>query len=342
MPDHSENNSTTSELFSSTTTNLIASIDGIPLPPVIKKNIFKSIGRLITGLVDVPVALLEAKAQQIKSEADALSLITKRASEAAASEFGKDEFLINRTINHFGSKLLREQINRENTVQKALDELKLNPPEEDSKDEIDSDWLESFSKIAESKSNEEVQLVLSKILAGEIRNPGAFSLKTLHTLSLLDQNTAKIFQSFCDISFEIALEDTDGFSFVISDPCGSPGNNGLKELNLSYVQLTQLQDAGLIQHNLTAWREIPPLAFNFPIGLGSKILKFNFIEILEEGPIKNISSQRKTNKVRVGSLNFTSAGLELRKVMVMSFNPIYIDKFIDWVKDKFKIEIDNT
>ena len=133
--------------------------------------------------MDVPVAYLEAKVQQIKTEANALTLVTKNASEAAAKEFGQDQFLIDRTVNHFGSKLLREQINREQTVQLALDDLKANPPKEDAKTEIDPDWLEMFSRIAETKSNEDVQLFLSKILSGEIRNPGTFSPKTTQQLS---------------------------------------------------------------------------------------------------------------------------------------------------------------
>ncbi len=317
-------------------TDILSNLDGIPLPPVIKKNIWKSINRLITGLVDVPVSLLEAKVQKIKSESEALSLITKKASETVAEKFSKDEFLIERTTNYFGSKLLREQINRENTFQKAIDDLKLSPPKEDSEEEIDSDWLEMFSKIAETKSNEEVQLFLSKILAGEIRKPGTFSPKTIHTLSLLDQKTAKTFQLFCNISFEIPNSD-DRMTALISEPFGAPGSNALRPVGLAYSDLTQLQDAGLIQHDLNAWKKMPSIVFSVPIKIGNTILNFDVNESLMTETITKDPEVIIANSPQISVINFTNVGLELRKVLHLSHNKIYNDKFIEWVKSKYNI-----
>ncbi|MET4084241.1 hypothetical protein ABIB40_004215 [Pedobacter sp. UYP30] len=306
------------------TSDILSYIDHIPLPPGIKKSLWKSVGRLITGLVDVPVAYLEAKVQQIRTEANALTLVTKNASDAAAKEFGQDQYLIDRTVNHFGSKLLREQINREKTVQLALDDLKANKPKEDSKNEIDPDWLELFSRIAETKSNEDVQLFLSKILSGEIRKPGTFSPKTIQTLSLLDQNTAAIFQSFCNISFEMP-ELGDGMTCVFPDPLGSPGNNGLSSIGLSYSELTQLQDAGLIQYDLNAWREIPPQLLKMPFTIGDKLYTLK------------LTADTPRELIRVAIINFTKVGLELRKVIHSSHNLKYNAKFEEWVISKFKL-----
>lgn len=307
------------------TSDILSHVDQIPLPPEIKKSLWKSVGRLITGLVDVPVAYLEAKVQQIKTEANALTLVTKNASEAAAKEFGQDQFLIDRTVNHFGSKLLREQINREKTVQLAFDDLKANPPKEDAKAEIDPDWLEMFSRIAETKSNEDVQLFLSKILSGEIRNPGTFSPKTIQTLSLLDQNTAKIFQAFCNVSFSVP-QLGDALTCVMAEPFGSPGNNGLSPVGLNYSQLTQLQDAGLIQHDLTAWKQIPPQVLQIPFTIGDKTYSY---KLTEETP---------KDLVKVSVINFTKVGLELRKVIHSSNNPTYNEKFEPWIASKYKLE----
>lgn len=317
LTNQSENNFPSAE-------DILATIDGIPLPPEIKKNLWKSIGRLITGAVDVPVAYLEAKVQQIKSESNALALVTKYAAESAAKEFGQDKFLIDRTVNHFGSKLLREQINRERTIELAVEDLKINPPNEDSKKEIDDDWLEMFSRISETKSNEDVQLFLSKILSGEIRNPGTFSPKTIQTLSLLDQNTAKIFQDFCNISFEIP-QIGDAMVCVMTEPFGSAGNNALSPVGLSYTQLTQLQDSGLIQYELNAWRQFPSVLFQFPFTLGNKTFRFNVKDETTKEPTK------------VTIINFTKVGLEMRRVIHFSSNDIYIEKFKEWFIKKFPL-----
>ena len=308
-----------------TTEDILSAIDQIPLPTEIKKSLWKSVARLITGLVDVPVALLESKVQQIRTEANALTLVTNSASLAVAKEFNQDAFLIERTVNHFGSKLLRQQLNREKTVQLAIEDLKTNPTVEDSKTEIDSDWLEMFSNIAETKSNEDIQLLFSKILSGEIRKPGTFSPRTIQTLSLLEQNTGNIFQSFCDSSFSIPNYG-ESLTCFICEPFGSPGNNGLQNLGLNYSQLAQLQDAGLIQNELTAWREIPAQILTNPIKIGNKQLEY---KLTNESPKENI---------RISIINFTKVGLELRKVIEINQNTEYLEKFDEWIVNKFKFE----
>jgi len=305
--------------------DILSIVDGIPLPPAVKKSLWKSLGRLITGLVDVPVAYLEAKVQKIKSEADGLSLITTEAASAAAQEFGTDRALVNRSVNFFGAKLLREQINRESIMEQATNELKNDPPKEDTKEEIDEDWLEMFSRIAETKSNKDVQLFLAKILAGEIRKPGSFGAKTIQALSTLDQRTAKLFSNFCNVSFEIP-QFLDSMTCVISEPFGSAGSNGLQSLGLSYDNLTELQDAGLVKHDFNSRRNLPGAIFTMPHIIGTTTLAFKTTDKTPQQP---------TN---INVLNFTKVGLELRKVLHKSSNTEYIKKYTDWIKNKYKLE----
>ncbi|WP_123803455.1 DUF2806 domain-containing protein [Flavivirga aquatica] len=305
--------------------DLLSTVDGIPLPPAIKKNLWKSLGRLVTGLVDIPVAYLESKAERIKGETVALNVFRSKVAEKASDEFMEDEQLMNRAVNYYGSKLLKEQLNREKVIDKTVEELKLNPPENDTNQEIDEDWLDLFSRISETKSNEEVQLILSKILAGEIKNPGSFGPKSLHTLTILDQKTAKIFQNFCSVSYESEGLGSS-FTSVICEPFGGPGSNGLSEFNLNYSNLAQLQDAGLIQYDLNAWREIPPILFVLPFKFGNK-----------EFCLKQKEEKINTS-IRTKVINFTKVGLELRKVLQMESNDSYNEKTIDWIKNKFKLE----
>ncbi|SMG49162.1 Protein of unknown function [Marivirga sericea] len=314
-----------SELSSVEAEDILSYIDGIPLPPAIKKSLWKSLGRLITGLVDVPVAYLEAKVQKIKSEADGLSLVTSEAAKSASKEFGVDRELVNRSVNFFGAKLLREQINRESIMEQATEDLKNDPPKEDSKEEIDEDWLEMFSRIAETKSSKDVQLFLSKILAGEIRKPGSFGAKTIQTLSTLDQRTAQQFMKFCNVSFELP-QLGNSMTCVISEPFGNPASNGLQTLGLSYDVLTQLQDAGLVKHDFTSYRTLPPLMFSMPHVIGTTKLSFKPTAL----------TPRETVRIKV--LNFTSVGLELSQVLHKSSNPVYVEKYSTWIKDKFKLE----
>lgn len=299
-------------------------IDGIPLPPAVKKSLWKALGQLITGLVDVPVAYLEAKAQDIRARSTALTLVTKKASEAAAHKFGEDEKLIERTVNHFGQKLLKEQINRETIVAKALEDLKQDPPKEDSPKNIDSDWLDMFARISEQKSNEDIQLFLAKILAGEIRKPGSFSPQSINLLALLSQEIAQLFQRFCDISF--SFHNAKDLTFVIVEPFGHPGTNSMTPFGFSYTNLTKLQDAGLIQHDLTAYRELHPVIFSSGVSIGGKTFPAS-------APGTKLEPQMK----RIKAINFTNAGLEIRSVLHLGRNEQYEQKILEWLNSSFDI-----
>lgn len=306
--------------------DLAGYVNSIDLPPAVKKSLWKAVGDLVAGAVDVPVAYLESKSQQIRTEAQALSLVTKKAAEAAAKKFETDEELVERTINHFGQKLFKEQLNREKVAAKAIEELKNDPPTQDSDSEIDEDWLSMFSRIAEQKSNTDVQLFLAKILAGEIRKPGSYSPQTIQILSTLSQSVARIFQSFCDVSFSQGLV---GIAGVITDPFGQAGNNGLSSLGLSYSQLTTLQDAGLIQHDLSAWRDIPPILFMMPFDIGGR----NYQLIQADQSKQNIMQTPK----RVTMLNFTESGQQLRSVLHLGINSSYEAKILEWFKNQFSL-----
>ena len=47
---------------------------------------------------------------------------------------------------------------------------------------VDIDWISRLFNIVEDIGNEEMQYIWGKILAGEIKNPGKFSLRTLDTI----------------------------------------------------------------------------------------------------------------------------------------------------------------
>ncbi|QJX46642.1 DUF2806 domain-containing protein [Hymenobacter taeanensis] len=306
--------------------DLVDYVDGITLPPAIKKSLWKAIGDLIAGAVDVPVAYLESKAQQIRMEAQGLAFITKKSAEAAAQKFGGDDQLVERAVSHFGQKLFKEQINREKVVAQTIEELKNDPPKQDSGSEIDDDWLSMFSRIAEQKSNQDVQLFLAKILAGEIRKPGSYSPQTIQILSTLSQNIAQLFQAFCDASYFMPLVNQAG---LITDPFGNAGSNALTPVGLSYSNLTALQDAGLIQHDLNAWREIPPILFTMPFSIGGKT--YNMIP-------NGISQQDLISlKPKIKVINFTEPGLQLRSVLHLGTNPTYETQILSWLKTQHKL-----
>lgn len=78
-----------------------------------------------------------------------------------------------------------------NIVQKA--EQQFNEGEQVSNEPVDKDWLNRFLDYAEGVSEEEMQNIWAKILAGEVKQPKSFSLRTLDVLRNMTKEEAELF-----------------------------------------------------------------------------------------------------------------------------------------------------
>jgi Protein of unknown function (DUF2806) len=309
------------------------------LPPEIQKSFFKAIGSLITGAFDLPEAWLEGKAAKTRAKTAAEVAVIEAAGKAAAQRFAADSERIERATVVLGqsligadplteraatftaNRLLHEQQNRESVAAAAIEELAKDPPTQDSERPVDEDWLTKFARVSEVRSDPEMQAYFAKILAGEIKVPGSFSPVTLDVASRLTTDVALIFQVFCNASLRHVFGE-----FVLAEPFGgNPGSNTLSSIGLSYGVLTQLQDAGLIHTDLTSYNTFPPIAFAG---------RFEIAGVLYSAVPKDPKALHPgaTAPVRMGVVNFTRAGRELRRIVHMSPNPVVIQKISEFLQ----------
>jgi uncharacterized repeat protein (TIGR03899 family) len=99
-----------------------------------------------------------------------------------------------RTKNRIDFKESRKQLNLESVTSYAAEQLKDEPPVSD--EPVDEDWKTRFFNIAEEVSNDEMQALWGRILAGEIKKPKSFSLRTLELLKNLSREEAECFIKF--------------------------------------------------------------------------------------------------------------------------------------------------
>lgn len=120
----------------------------------------------------------------------------------------------------------KKQLNIENVVAFATEELKnegfvTNDP-------LDEDWITRFFRISEDVSSEEMQALWGKILAGEIKQPKSYSLRTLDLIRNLTKSDAAIFMKVANYAitsngsnyvFKTNKEDAlyDGFDLKFGD-----------------------------------------------------------------------------------------------------------------------------
>jgi len=297
---------------------------GFPVPPTIAKSIMSAVSALVTAGLAVPTAYLEAWAQGIRAEGSAKETFAKGAAAIALSNATEDKELAKRATLFLGGRILREQKNREAITDGALEELRANPPTEDSKCEIEEDWLDMFARHAERKSDKDMQAYFSRVLAGEIRKPGSFSPTTVEVLARLTPTIAKLYQQFCNISLELSNGDT----FVLAEPFGPAGVEGIPALGLPFPKLLELQDAGLLSAQIDARWRIPVLTLAAsPFVLGGAQMTFT-CELPREQIVRRLADKKAS--VSLHALLFTRAGQELRKIVHMTPNHQYVEKFIEW------------
>lgn len=109
------------------------------------------------------------------------------------------EELSKRTGNRLFYQELRKQQNIEAIVELAGDELK--KEETVSSEPVDPDWTIRFFNSVEDVSNEEMQILWSKVLAGEVKQPKSFSIRTLEKLKNISQTEALIFKKLASCCF---------------------------------------------------------------------------------------------------------------------------------------------
>lgn len=223
----------------------------------------KSIGRLSKPYfdrkdIDTKVyeikKLAEARAEEMKIISTAvkenfhltggIEYNEEKVSISSPKELRKDiqpTILINtpieeRTQERLNFQEAKKQLNIENITAFAADELKNEQPVTD--EPLDDDWITRFFRIAEDISNDEMQALWGKILAGEIKQPKSFSLRTLELIRNLTKSEADIFIKVAN--FAIATENAS-FIFKGHDKELS------KDFDVSFSEVAKLIEVGLIQ-----------------------------------------------------------------------------------------------
>lgn len=296
---------------------LLPDLDGLPLPPGIKRGAFKGLNRLIGSLFDLAAAPIEAKAESVRARGHAQDVAVLGAAKAAADRFGADPALAERAVQHFAGDIVRHQVNCEAVGRVAIKELRDNPPTEDTDGEIDDDWLSLFSRIAENKSNEEMRFYLGKILAGEIQRPGSFSPTTIQTLAALSTREARLFERLCHTS--IKLDNSPAYVLLLSG--GNVSRENLMTVGLTTDELLELQAQGLMTPATTL-----TITFEDVVGKGRFDFAGRTVSLApHEGRAKEFP--------QVAALSFSRSGTEIRTIVALEPNPEYSGKLMEWLNE---------
>ena len=193
----------------------------------------KAVNRLIGAGVDIPAAYLERFASRARAKTKSYVAVEEAVAAAVAQGVAADPAIAHRAMGNLLGKEYRKQENREAIAREFLNDLQQGqeqaaPPTEPVPD-LDDDWLNVYERYAEDASTERMQKLWGRVLAGEVRKPGRFSIRTLRFLSEFSQRDAELFADFCG----------SAFGGVAPNPLVKPAGGSIEKL-------IELEAAGLV------------------------------------------------------------------------------------------------
>ena len=167
-------------------------------------------------------------------------------------------------------------------------------------------WISEASNV----SDETLQDLWARLLAGELESPGSVSNDTMSIARDLSKERAEEFQTFCSA----ALCNLDGTPIIVVG-CGNPGANSLEPYGLSYDVLMRLAHQRLINNEMNT-------ATN--IGIGSRLPKVGVRQQNSAWALRWSDETQGPDAVHLMSgILFTPAGKELFAVVEKTPNPAY-------------------
>ena len=99
---------------------------------------------------------------------------------------------------------------------------------------VEQDWMARFVNSVETISDDDMQLLWAKVLAGEIKKPKTYSLRTLENLKNLSKEEALLFQQYCEY-----IITSQGRSYFINEDAL------LEKSGLSVDAILKFSDCGI-------------------------------------------------------------------------------------------------
>lgn len=188
------------------------------------------------------------------------------------------------------------------------------------------DWLEEWVLHAERANSEDMQEMWGRILSGEVKQPGSFSIKSLTVLSNLSYEEAELFERLCNLLCHyfdkpILITGSDKNSLLYQLISNSRTNIELNEFGISASGLMTLKEAGLI--------------FTETLGFGN-LSKGDEIYVSYQD--RKFTLIAKHGKPHILGYSLTPAGAELSTLTTPTYHKKYEETFISAMKPGFKIK----
>ncbi len=280
-----------------------------------KESLIKFEGKPIEKLIDVVSkaigTIYEPRQIVRKAEAEA------KAESIKEIEHAKTKAIIegNTEKAEYLDKISNRLVNKETKRQKNIEEVvstagRILEAEKDvSKEPVNPDWTTRFFDIVQDVSDDEMQFLWGQILAGEIKQPKSYSLRTLELLRNMTKEEAELFQKVA----QFTLLQKDAFLFS--------SNGVLEKFGISYSTIAKLIEIGLLQPGDFVTKNYPSEKTN---DKKTGIVYGNLVVI--------INQKASANTISIPIRLFTTPGKELARLISITPSIDYIKELASTIK----------
>lgn len=293
-------------------TQLMKAVVGglVNAPDWAQKAVMKVAERLVLPYVDIPVAWAEGVSTQIRARNEARANVTLKTASLLI-ENPQDNPVAARAMAREATKIFREQVSLEDIISIAAKQVEKEAPKDVPTGDITDDWLNAFEREAAAKSSDEMKEVFGRILAGEILQPGQFSIRAIRLMGSLTPNDALALRRL------FGLMTITKTLHLVLDLETAADQNGLSAFGLSYNTLSELGSLGIISTDLGTdsylQKDDPSLPARLIVVHASQ--RFALKEQLSDG--------QKTEKITLRGLMITRLGIEISKIVEPIHDPKY-------------------
>lgn len=213
-----------------------------------------------------------------------------------------------RAIQRFVAEEGKKQNNIEEITAKALPQVEDNAQPQN----IEDDWITNFFDKCRLISDDEMQTLWSKVLAGEANAPGTYTKRTVNLLGSLDKADAFLFQTLC--GFGWFFGNVVPIIYEVEDEIYT-------KHGINFNALKHLDEIGLLSfESLSGYSKI-----HLP-----KKIRFTYYG----KPIDIEFENEKDNRLEIGHVLLSKTGQELAPICGAKPVP----EFFDYVIEKWTLQ----
>jgi Protein of unknown function (DUF2806) len=215
-----------------------------------------------------------------------------------------------RALQRFVLEEAKKQENIESITKKALLYLK----EDAEPANIEDDWIVNVFEKCRLISDEQMQLLWAKILAGEANSPGRYSKNTIRILDSFDKSDAILFSTLCRFSWSIDDEDVIVLIYDTQSPIYT-------DFGINFMTLEHLDAIGLIRFNSASAYQLLQLPKQI-------CTSYHQTKIYIDFPLEQ------NNNLMVGKIMLTKTARELASICVSEHIPDLLEYILGFWRDQ--------